>query len=141
MNFFKASRRILIIAGVILSQQTISQNSYYFSNTGTFNPEVPTPEQFFGYPIGSLYTRHDQLVAYLKELSRVSDRVHFQTIGKTYEERPQVILTITSPENYNRLELIRTEHLAQVDPGKPSLNAAAPVVILLGYSVHGNHSD
>jgi hypothetical protein len=141
MNFFKASRRILIIAGVILSQQTISQNSYYFSNTGTFNPEVPTPEQFFGYPIGSLYTRHDQLVAYLKELSRVSDRVHFQTIGKTYEERPQVILTITSPENYNRLELIRTEHLAQVDPGKPSLNAAAPVVILLGYSVHGNETS
>ncbi|MDF2187957.1 M14 family zinc carboxypeptidase [Paraflavitalea sp. CAU 1676] len=119
----------------------VAQNDYFFSKSESFDPKVPTPEQFLGYPIGSHYTRHDQLIAYLRELARVSDKVHYQVIGKTYELRDQVIVTITAPENYAKLEAIRQEHANQVDPSKPALPADAPAIVLLGYSVHGNETS
>lgn len=115
-----------------------AQHAYFFPGAGPFNPNVPTPEQFLGYAIGTHYTRHDQLVAYFRELERTSGgRAKLQVIGKTYEERPQVILTVTSPENHNRLEDIRQRHVTVTDPSKNGPEKADPVVILLGYSVHG----
>jgi hypothetical protein len=133
---------IFLVALLLFSRTTIAQQSYFFpANSGTFDPKVPTPEQFLGYPIGSHYTRHDQIVAYFKELARVSDRVHLQVIGKTYEERPQIIATVTNPANYAKLEDIRKEHLTLTDPSKAILGKASPVVVLLGYSVHGNETS
>lgn len=122
-------------------QQAFAQNSYYFPKATALDSKILTPEQFLGYPIGTYYTRHDQVVAYFRELARVSDRVHVQTIGKTYEQREQIIVTITSPANYGRLEQIRREHLNQIDPAKPVLSNSAPVIIDLGYGVHGNETS
>lgn len=120
---------------------TSAQNTYYFPKAQSLDTKIPTPEQFLGYPVGSYFTRYEQVVAYLRELARVSDRVHIQTIGKTYEQREQVIVTITSTANYGKLEQIRQEHLNQIDPVKTVLNTSAPVIINLGYGVHGNESS
>jgi hypothetical protein len=120
---------------------TWGQSGYFFPNSGSFDPKIPTPEQFLGYPVGSHFTRHDQIVAYFRELARLSDRVHFQVIGKTYEERLQVVATITAPENYARLEAIRQEHLKLVDPAQGIGAVNQPVVVFLGYSVHGNETS
>ncbi len=123
----------------ILFGQAFAQNDYYFPQNKTgFDPNIPTPEEFLGYPIGSHYTRHDRIVAYFAELARLSDKATFEVIGKTYEERPQVVLTITAPENHARLEQIRQEHLTLLDPAAPEPDyAKLPVVVHLGYSVHG----
>ncbi|GGD47904.1 hypothetical protein GCM10007235_19700 [Pseudoxanthomonas indica] len=76
----------------------LAQTAYFFPNTQVdADPAVPTPEQFLGYPIGSRYTRHDELVAYFKELARTSGRVKLEQIGKTYEGRPLLLVTITDP--------------------------------------------
>lgn len=126
----------LFLAGAPLQ----AQNDYFFPNyTGTFDAAIPTPEQFLGYPIGSHYTRHDQIVAYYQELARLSDRATIQEIGRTYEYRPQVILTITDPANHQRLEEIRQEHLRWIDPTRTPAGdpAKMPVLVHLGYSVHG----
>lgn len=126
---------------LLFALQAAAQNSYYFPKATSLDAAIPTPEKFLGYPIGSHYTRHEQIVDYFRELARVSNRIHVQTIGKTYEEREQIIATITSPENYNRLEEIRQEHLTLVDPSKPLIDNKAPVIIHLGYNVHGNESS
>ena len=34
---------------------------YYFPTGVDFLPEIPTPEEFLGYPIGSYHTRHDRI--------------------------------------------------------------------------------
>ncbi len=119
------------------------QNGYYFSGyKNSFDPAIPTPEQFLGYPVGSHYTRYDQIVAYLKELDRVSDKVSLTTIGRTYEERPQVIAFFTSAANQKNLEQIRKEHLQLADPKAAAPTyAKLPVVVHLGYTVHGNESS
>ncbi|MFN8349387.1 MAG: M14 family zinc carboxypeptidase [Spirosomataceae bacterium] len=131
----------VVIVLMMSVQWAFAQSSYYFPKARKFDPAVPTPEQFLGYAIGTHYTRHDQIVAYFRELAKVSNRVHVQTIGKTYEEREQIVVTFTAPENYNRLEEIRKEHLTSIDPSKPVLDSKAPVVVMLGYSVHGNEGS
>ncbi len=135
-------KKIGLAALVFTVNAAVAQTSYFFPNSqGPYDSKIPTPEQFLGYPIGSHYTRHDEIVAYLRELEKVSSKVHVQSIGRTYEQREQVIATFTSSENYSKLEDIRQEHLTLVDPSKPAIRSDAPVVINLGYSVHGNETS
>lgn len=116
-----------------------SQNDYFFPSGITFNPGIPSPKAFLGYNTGDFHTRHDRMVSYFQELARVSDLADFQIIGYTNEHRPQVVLTITSANNHQNLENIRQNHMVIADPDKalPTLENH-PVIILLGYNVHGN---
>ena len=141
MKFFFHTTKILILLSLIWIQPLSAQNAYFFPKATALDPKIPTPEQFLGYPIGTYYTRYDQVLAYLRQLEKLSDRVHLESLGKTYEQREQVVLTITAPSNYAKLEQIRQEHLAQVDPSKPVLSNNAPVIIHLGYGVHGNETS
>ncbi|WP_210465872.1 M14 family metallopeptidase [Rufibacter roseolus] len=136
-------RALLVLAAWVLTLvPALAQSSYYFPKTKNFDAAIPTPEQFLGYGIGERHSRYEQSVAYLKELDRLSDKVKVQTIGFTYELRPQVVAIITSPENHARLEDIRKEHLQLADVSKPLPNLAnAPVFVNLGYSVHGNEAS
>src|SRR5690606_16014806 len=135
--------RVLVALSLLLSLSVLlpahAQSAYYFPATPLDpDPAVPTPEEFLGYPIGSRYTRHDELVAYLEELARVSPRVKVERIGRTYEGRPLLLATITDPANHANLESLRQAHNTLVDPSAPeSAASGAPVVVWLAYSVHG----
>ena len=141
MKIFSTTLKIAVALSVGFLQQSAAQNSYFFPKATQLDTKIPTPEAFLGYPIGSYLTRHDQVVAYFRQLEKVSDRVHVESIGKTYEQREQVIVTITSATNYQKLEQIRQEHLSQIDPAKPVLGNNAPIIINLGYGVHGNETS
>ena len=82
-------------------------------------------------------------MGYLKTLAAMSDRVQFEEIGRTHEARPLVMLTISSPENLARLEEIRKEHLQLSNPLKEPAKdlAEMPVIVNMGYGVHGNESS
>ncbi len=123
---------------VLFHLHAISQNSYFFPSGTTFDTNIPTPEQFLGYPVGDWHTRHDRIVSYFEELAKVSPKAHFQIIGYTNERRPQVVLTITSPENYARIDQIQKEHLSLTDPSQSVAIGNMPVIVTLGYNVHGN---
>jgi hypothetical protein len=111
------------------------QANYFYPNKGNFDASIPTPEQFLGYAIGEQHTRHDRIVAYLKELDRLSDKVSFEIIGETFEHRAQVVAIFSSPENHKNLEQIRLQHLSNQLNGT---NNKVPLVIHLAYNVHGN---
>jgi hypothetical protein len=130
-------RKILVLLAFV-STSLFGQNNYFFPSGTSFDSAIPTPEQFLGYPVGDWHTRHDRIVEYFKELARLSPKAHFQIIGYTHEQRPQVVLTITSPENYSKLEDIRKEHLKLARPGEQVSTSGMPVVITHGYNVHGN---
>ena len=106
---------------------------------------MPAPEAVFGFAPGERHVRPDQLVRYAEILAASSDRVRLEIQGETWEGRPQPLLVITSPENHRRLEEIRAAHVALSDPGRPAPGrdelAAMPVVIFLGYSIHGNEAS
>ena len=112
---------------------------YYFEKYAPFDAAIPTPEEFLGYPIGEMHTRHDLIVAYLTKLAEVSDRASITEYGRTYEKRKLVILTVTNKDNMNRLDAIKQQHLAFSDPNQQATNYDdVPVFINLGYNVHGN---
>jgi Zinc carboxypeptidase len=112
-----------------------AQNAYFFPQGEKFNPAIPTPEQFLGYAVGTHHTRYDRMIAYLQELDRLSDRITSEIVGQTYEYRPQILLTITAPANHARLEDIRKVHLQRATQ---NVGDNEPLVIHLGYNVHGN---
>ncbi|GAA0713527.1 M14 family metallopeptidase [Aquimarina litoralis] len=112
---------------------------YFLKDQAPFLSEIPTPEEFLGYPIGDQHTRHDQILAYFTKLAELSDRASIQTYGKTYENRKLIILTISKPKNLNNLEDIKKKHLAFTKPtNNPTNYDEVPVFIQLGYNVHGN---
>ena len=128
----------IFLSGALKAQSI----SYYIADTSTLNPAIPSPEEFLGYSIGTHFTRHDRIVAYFKELEKHSDRITVETIGKTYEERPLIIATISDPENHGNLENIKSEHKKLVDPTEDLISTADnPVIVLLAYSVHGNETS
>ena len=130
--------RLIFFIG-ILSVFSSKAQDYYFKDKAPFDQKIPSPEDFLGYSIGDQHTRHDQIVAYFKELARVSDRASISSYGKTYEHRNLVMLTISSPENLSNLDMIKQQHLAFSDPTKTPTNYdAVPIFIQLGYNVHGN---
>jgi hypothetical protein len=125
------SSLFLILSFLLLQGQA----TYFYPNKGNFDASIPTPEQFLGYAIGEQHTRHDRIVAYLKELDRLSDKVSFEIIGETFEHRAQVVAIFSSPENHKNLEQIRLQHLSNQLNGS---NNKVPLVIHLAYNVHGN---
>ena len=128
-------RSTFIVLLFVVSNVLSAQQNYFYPNSGNFNPQIPTPEQFLGYAIGTQHTRHDKIVEYFRELDRLSDRVTMQVIGKTFEQRQQIAAVFTSPQNHAKIEEIRKAHLAGQQTGNTE---NVPLVIHLGYNVHGN---
>lgn len=102
------------------------------------DPAVPTPASVLGWELGTWHVRHDHLVHYMAALAERSPRVELSIQGHTHEQRPLLLLTISSPANLERLEEIRGAHRRFSEPGTETDPAGQPVVVLLGYSIHGN---
>jgi len=132
-------KTILTIALLLAAVIGINaQNDYYFAKGETFNKNIPTPEEFFGFEIGKALVRYDKVVEYYKLLAEKSDRAQFEVIGHSWENRDYVILTVSSPENIKNLETIRENHLKLVDPKQSAGDYSnQKVIIQLGYNVHG----
>jgi hypothetical protein len=100
----------------------------YLPADADLDPAVPTPESVLGWEVGDWHVSHDMLVDYMRALAASSPRVSIKVIGHTYENRPLLQLAISSPDNQEKLESLRREHL----------KGTGPLVTWLGYSVHGN---
>ena len=118
----------------------VAEMDYYLPENVTYNPEVPTPEEAIGLVPGKWHVRHDQLVHYMRTLAEASDRITITEFGKTYEDRPLLYLTITSPSNQSNIDRIREEHRALSDPGRSDRldTQQMPIVLYMGYSIHGD---
>ncbi|MEX0361435.1 MAG: M14 family zinc carboxypeptidase, partial [Allomuricauda sp.] len=128
-----------LLLAVLFMGTTVSAQDYFFKKYHPFNSDIPSPEEFLGYPIGQHHTRHDLIVAYMTKLAETSDRASIHEYGKTHEGRKLVILTVTSPNNLNNLDQIKSQHLQFVDPNQSPTNYNdVPIFVNLGYNVHGN---
>jgi hypothetical protein len=136
--------RGIIFCTVIIftALQTAAQElSYYLPNDVTYNAAIPKPKDIIYHEVGEWHVTHDRLVNYMKAIAAAApERVKLETMGFTYEGRPQVLLIITSQKNQQRLEEIRQQHLLLSDPAKSaSVNTNdMPIVVWIGHSIHGN---
>ena len=77
-----------------------------------------TPEQFFGFRIGTdgELARYPKIVEYLQHLSKTTNRVKFEELGKTTMGNPYVLATISAPENLAKLNRLVEINRRLADP-------------------------
>ncbi len=132
-------RLTLIFIAFTYSLNTATAQDYFLENNGPYLSNIQSPEEYLGYEIGFEHTRHDLIVAYLKYLSNVSEKAKIVKYGESHEGRDLIMLTVSSTENLNNLEKIKDEHLKHTVPGfKTKIDNSLPIIINLGYGVHGN---
>lgn len=134
----KKSVLLLLLSFFAVTSYAQVALSYYLPEGYTYDPSIPTPKEILGYEVGEWHVGHDQLVTYMKAVAAASDRVTFQETGRTYEKRPQVLLTITSPKNHGKIGQIKAERKKLRLAGEKADVENMPVVMFMGYSVHGN---
>ena len=136
---FLSSILILCLPFFAFSQvgsDTVDLN-YYLPENHTYDRSIPTPESIIGHEVGEWHITHDKLVQYLQVLSEVSDRISLESRGETFEGRPLLLLTITSPRNHERIDQI-IENRKKLVNGEIEPNDNMPIVIYQGFSIHGN---
>ncbi len=96
---------IVLLFCTLYTVQSFAKSSDldYLPKDQNYNSAIPLPADILGYPVGTWHVRHDQLVNYMYALAEASDRVTIKEIGRTHEQRPLLLLTITSPSNQSNI--------------------------------------
>ena len=136
-------KKIFIILVLLISCSAAAQKNldltYYLPQNITYNENIPTPKEVIGHEVGEWHVTHDKLMFYMQTLANKSDRITIETRGETFEGRPILLLTITSPKNHQNIESIREEHISLTENGASTLSTnAMPIVVYQGFSIHGN---
>lgn len=144
MKVFFSAFFPLVFGVMVLVQAQVQPDpvslDYFLPDDVRYNSEIPTPKEVLGAELGEWHVNHDKLVNYMYAVAEASDRVTITEYARTYENRPLLMLTITSPQNHRNIDKIKEEHLKLTDAsvsGELDL-AKMPVVVTMSYSVHGN---
>jgi hypothetical protein len=131
---------ILFVFAVILahSQKNLE---YFLPADVTYNKTIPTPEQFFGQKMGEWHLSQNQILGYMKEIAKVSDRATISEYARTWENKALVQVIFTSGRNQKNLDELKQLHKKHADPDENISNADVPLVVSLTYGVHGNESS
>ena len=133
---------LLLLSLFTIHYSLIAQDlKYYLPDSVSYNPAIPKPKDIIYHEVGEWHVTHDRSVNYMRAVAAAApDRIKLETMGLTYESRPQVLLIITSAKNHQRLEEIRQQHIKLSDPEKStSVNIDdMPIVVWIGHSIHGN---
>jgi hypothetical protein len=128
---------MLVVVALPISASPQLNDLDYLPPGQNYNTDIPLPSEVLGYPVGTWHVRHDQLVKYMEVLAKKSDRISLTYTGKTHEQRELVLLTITSPNNQKNISDVKARHIKAIAEGK-DVDPSSPLIIYMGYSVHGN---
>jgi hypothetical protein len=128
---------LALIMGLNLSAQQVTLD-YYLPNNISYDSSIPKPAEVIGHEVGEWHVTHDKLVFYMQQLAASSDRISIENRGTTFEGRPLLLLTVTSPKNHQNLESIRQQHVALSEGTGNTDTANMPIVVYQGFSIHGN---
>jgi hypothetical protein len=135
-------KALLLSLVLIFGYNTYAQETLdYFLPSGIeYDSNIPTPKSVLGTEVGEWHVRHDQLVNYMFAVAEASDRVTISEYARSHENRPLLLLTITSPENHKNIDQLKKDHVQLTDAANSDKLdiSKMPAVIQLSNSVHGN---
>ena len=105
----------------------------------SLSAQIKTPSEFLGYPIGTKFTYHHQIIAYSRYLASQSNGLaQWQVYGYTSEGREQGQMVIANLPLGFTLEQVQKNHQKRIagEAADPTL----PVIINLSFNVHGNEA-
>ncbi len=113
---------------------------YYLPKTTTYNQAIITPKQYLGYEVGEQHVTPYEVYGYFREVAKQSDRIKLEIYARSYENRELMLATVSSPENLKNIAEIKSNHLKLTESEfSRSLDLKKmPIVVWMGYSVHGN---
>lgn len=139
MTAIPLTTAILLSISLLLPGKALAaQQSFYKINDMSYDPTIPEPHDVLGHKLGEQPVKLHLHYRYLAEVAALSDRITMEQIGLSHEGRPIHLLTVTSAANHQKLDAIRAQHVA-LNSGQVSATPGEdmPVVIWLGYGVHG----
>tara|TARA_R110002012_G_scaffold93567_1_gene226894 strand:+ start:63675 stop:66194 length:2520 start_codon:yes stop_codon:yes gene_type:complete len=129
---------VTLICITAQAQEKVSLD-YYLPQNISYNQEIPKPSEIIGHEVGEWHVTHDKLVFYMQALAKASDRISLEDRGKTFEDRPLLLLTITAPKNHQNIAAIQQNHHAiTTSEGSNADVSTIPIVVYQGFSIHGN---
>jgi hypothetical protein len=128
-SFMKPSIVVSALIALIFNASVAARPAAeYLPEDADLDPAIPSPESVLGWEVGDWHVSHDKLARYMQVLADASPRLTLKTMGYSHEQRPLLQLTVTASANHQKLETLRRSHL----------DGDGPLVVQLGYSVHGN---
>jgi len=103
--------------------------------------QVKSPDAFLGYPLGTQFTPHYQILAYFRYLADADNNIQLISYGKTYENRELLVAVVSSKENMKHLEQIRKNNLGLSEADGKVNVSKQPAILWLSYNVHGNEAS
>ncbi|MEY4521856.1 MAG: hypothetical protein RIT10_1041 [Bacteroidota bacterium] len=101
--------------------------------SNSFSQKTQSPSEYFGYELGTYFTRHHQVVDYFKQLEKnAPSTIKLEKYGATNEKRDLIVAYISTPENLKNLEQLKQNH--------SNLSNESVAFVWLSYNVHGNES-
>ncbi len=141
-NVMSLSRLLIVLVlFALFSSSHAASVQDYLPKQATFDSLIPLPKQTLGFEIGQSHVRHDQLKQYFNILADSSKRLKITTIGQTAQLREQFLVTISSETNLANLDNIlakRHVHQKESQSNIKKHTEKEPLVLWLGYSVHGD---
>ena len=109
-----------IVASALLLVSLLSCLSLTTSQGTSSAAAIPSPEEVLGFVPGDdrKLASWNQIVEYLERLDQASDRVKFETLGRTSMNKPFVMATISSPANLAKLDEYKQIQAQLADPRK-----------------------
>ncbi len=132
--------RFLVWSFVLLAFFSFSVSTF----AEAVSVDIPDPESVFGFTPGAdrKLIDYEQLIDYVERVAEASPRVAISEIGRTALDRPMKLVLISSPENLDRLDEIRSiNRRLALDPSIPDAERAAlveatPVTLMATLSMH-----
>lgn len=135
-------KKTILLLFLIISFSSFAQDeldlSYYLPQNIPYDASIPTPKEVIGHEVGEWHVTHDKLMFYMQTLAKASDRITIENRGATFEGRPILLLTITTPKNHQNLDNILKDHMALTESGSTMDTSNMPIIVYQGFSIHGN---
>lgn len=111
-------RAIASLASLLLFVSVMSSVPVTTPQTASNQAAVPAPEDVLGFVPGDdrKLASWNQIIEYFERLDQSSDRVKFETLGRTSMNKPFVMATISSPANLAKLEEYKQIQAQLADP-------------------------
>jgi hypothetical protein len=137
----KITVALSLVLSLVLNALAQEPLSYFLPDDVNYDKTIPTPDEFFNQQVGEWHLTHDQVLNYMKEIERISDRAIINEYARSHENRPLVHLIFTSEQNQKKLDELKELHVKYSQPGENIPLENVPLVVNLGYGVHGNESS
>jgi hypothetical protein len=139
------------VSATILMKATgnssVTNLSYANILKGEYNPNITTPKEALGFPVGERTATPEQINSLVNLWAKQSNKIQIVEYARSYEGRALHYLIISSVNNQHNLDQIKNniKRLSHPDGIKSNelktLVANTPATAWMSYSIHGNESS